>query len=134
MGSTAGTAYASSVGTTQFGLCTWAANGTTANLTPVAPYNNGTCSSTRDTSGTACSTYCGNATGDQGASFGFDLTNAANTSTYNTSAPLGYGSQLATVAAGGFSSGQIAFIGNINISQPAGSYVTTLTFIATGTY
>ena len=130
MCSSAGTSCSSTAGTSQFGLCTWAANGTTANLTPVAPYSSANCSTTSQTAGP---TGSGLSTGAGTAAFGFDIANAANVSNHALNA-YGYGSELATETAGAFASGQIAFIGNISSTNVAGIYTTTLTFIATGSY
>jgi hypothetical protein len=111
-----GTGAASSPGSAQFGLCSYESAG--SNLTPSSPYNNGSCSGTTQTAGT------GSTGGDNSALFAFNTTNTLST----------YGEQIATAAAGNPSTGTIAFIGNIPVSQVAGIYSTTLTFVATGTY
>jgi hypothetical protein len=118
MGATASTAYASTSGSPQFGLCTWSAGGTTANLTPASPYNNGSCSGTLESAGT------GTPGGDNSASFGFNIANTGST----------YGDTLANAVAGNYAEGEIAFLGNISNTTVAGIYSTTLTFIATGSY
>jgi hypothetical protein len=105
-------------GTSQFGLCSYVASG--ANLTVVAPYagGSGSCSGTSQTAGTG-------ATGGAGtAQFAFNTANAATT----------FGESLATATAGATSTGQIAYLGNVSATQPAGIYTSTFTFIATGTY
>jgi len=118
MGATATSAYASASNSPQFGLCTWAAGGTTANLTPSAPYNDSNCHSTTESATT------GTPGGTGGANFGFNIANASST----------YGDVLATEAPGAYAQGEIAFIGNISNTTVAGIYQTTLTFIATGQY
>lgn len=110
------TATASSAGTTQFGLCTWQSAG--SGLTPQAPYNHASCNTTTTTAGT------GSTGGNGSAQFAFDTTPAASS----------YGDDLALKAAGASSTGKIAFIGNIAVTQPAGVYLSTYTLIATGTY
>ncbi len=110
------TAASSSTGAEQFGFCTYQSTG--SGLTPASPYNNANCSTTTQTAGTA-------STGGNGtAQFAFD---SANTNTT-------YGQVYANKVAGASSTGIIAFIGNIATTTEAGSYTTTLTFIATGTY
>jgi len=118
MGATATNAYASTTGSPQFGLCTWAAGGTTGNLTPSSPYNNSNCHLTTESATT------NTPGGDGGASFGFNIANATST----------YGDTLATETPGNYTQGEVAFIGNISNSTVAGIYSTTLTFIATGSY
>jgi len=117
-GATATSAYASTSGSPQFGLCTWSAGGTTANLTPAAPYNDANCNTTTQSAGTG--TVGGNGT----ANFGFNIANASST----------YGDVLANAVAGNYAEGEIAFLGNISNTTVAGIYTTTLTFIATGSY
>jgi hypothetical protein len=111
-----GTAASSSAGSEQFGFCNYQSTG--SGLTPAAPYNNGNCSTTTQTAGTA-------STGGNGtAQFAFDTTNTNTT----------YGQTFANKTAGSTSTGVIAFIGNISNTTEAAIYTTTLTFIATGTY
>lgn len=128
-GAVATSSYGSTAGSPQFGFCTVAVAGTTANLIPQAPYDssgNGNCGNVTQTSGTGTPTF----PGDGGAYFGFNIAAAANTSTAHY-----YGSEFATFPnPGNFATGDIAFIGNISNTTPAGIYQTTLTFIATGTY
>jgi hypothetical protein len=110
-------AASSSAGSPQFGLCTWKSGGA-ATLTPASPYNNASCNTTSQTAGT------GSTGGAGSAQFAFNTTNTTST----------YGDVLANATAGASSTGTIAFIGNIAISQQAGIYTTTLTFVATGSY
>jgi hypothetical protein len=111
-----GTAASSSSGSEQFGFCNYQSTG--SGLTPAAPYNNGNCSTTTQTAGTA-------RTGGNGtAQFAFDTTNTNTT----------YGQVFANKTAGTTSTGVIAFIGNISNTTEAAIYTTTLTFVATGTY
>lgn len=117
-GSVAATAYSSTSGSPQFGLCSWSSGGTTANLTPASPYNNASCNTTTQTAGT------GTTGGAGSAQFAFNIANAAST----------YGDTLANAVAGNYAIGQIAFLGNISTTNIAGIYTTTITFIATGTY
>jgi hypothetical protein len=118
-GAAAATSYASSTGNPQFGLCTWAVSGTTANITPAATYSGGTCSSTTQTAG------YGTTGGVGTAQFGFNIAAAGGAT----------GDTLATFPnAGSYATGAIAFLGNISYTTVAGVYSTTLTFIATSTY
>ena len=117
-GAAAATAYSSTAGSPQFGLCTWASGGTTANLTPASPYNSANCNTTSQTAGTASTGGAGTAT------FGFNIANASST----------YGEILANAVAGSYAIGQMAFIGNIGTTNTAGIYTNTLTFIATGSF
>jgi hypothetical protein len=120
-GAAAATAYASSVGTDQFGLCavgatTQATNYTTGNLSfPNPTYSGGgNCPSTYATS----ATYAGSAT------FGLNIAAAGSV----------YGDLLAVQQPGTGSTGLISFLGNVAASQLAGSYTTQFNFVATGTY
>jgi len=113
-GSTAATAYASTAGTAQFGLCTYEATGTT--ITPASTYSG--------TGPTACNTAASGYNLASTAIFGFNIANAAST----------YGDTLATVTPGATAEGIVGFLGNISNSTPAGIYTSTLTFIATGSY
>ena len=122
-GSTAATAYASSVGTDQFGLCgiasaTQATNYNSTNLSfPNATYNSaggGACPSAYATS----TTYAGTAW------FGLNIAAAGSV----------YGDLLAVQQPGTGSTGSISFIGNVAASQLAGSYTTSFNFVASGTY
>jgi len=117
-GATGSTAYASTSGSAQFGLCTWSAGGTTANLVPSAPYNDASCNSTTESATTS------SPGGTGGANFAFNIT--------NSTAP--YGDTLAVESPGSYAQGEIAFLGNISNTTVAGIYTTTLTFIATGQY
>jgi hypothetical protein len=118
MGAVASTAYGSTVGSPQFGFCTYETTG--ANLTTVAPYNSGSCNVTVQTAGTALTSG-----GDAGATFAYNLTNLN---------PTHGGDQIATATAGPSSTGVVAFIGNISSTNVAGIYTATITFVATGTY
>lgn len=123
------TAAASSVGTEQFGFCNYRdTGGGSATLTPSAPYNHANCSSTTQ-----------GLNGASTAQFAFDTTTAcgasAGTATFGEG-NLGclYGDPIATKTAGDFSTGIVAFIGNISLTTEPGIYTTTMTFIATGNY
>ncbi|CAN5635678.1 hypothetical protein BH23PAT1_BH23PAT1_4730 [soil metagenome] len=109
-------AASSSFGTEQFGFCTHQIAG--ADLTATTPYDDANCSSTTQTAGTA--TGGGSGT----AQFAFDSVNTDSL----------YGQSIATKAAGTYSTGELAFIGNISDTTEAGIYTTILTLIATGTY
>lgn len=114
-----GTPATSALGTEQFGLCVYESAG--SGLTEDAVYDGGAgaeCAGTTQSAGTG--TVGGNGTAD----FAFDT--ASTTSTY--------GDAIATKAAGAYSTGTLATIGNISNTTEAGIYTTTLTFIATGTY
>ena len=114
------TGTTSSVGTEQFGVCTYRdTGGGTTGLTPSAPYNSANCS------GTTAGQGAGN---DNSANFGFDTT------TSNDNWGTTYGDTIATKAAGDFSTGILVFLGNVSNTTEAGIYTTTLTFIATGNY
>jgi hypothetical protein len=121
----------SAAGTEQFGFCTFRdAGGGTTGLTATAPYDGtggaaGDCSTTTQTAGTG--TTGGTGAGASEARFAYD----DNTSTGTRST---YGQQFASKSAGDFSTGIIAFLGNISYTTEAGIYTTTLTFVATGTY
>ncbi len=118
-------AAASNPGNDQFGMCTYVTN-TGMTLSPQTPYNNAACNTTTQTANLA-----GNATGGNGtAQFGFDTNN-----TTGTTSP--YGGVLASASTGvsaGSATGVIAMIGNVAITQAAGIYTTTLTFVATSSY
>jgi len=116
----------STIGTEQFGLCNYEDQG--SGLTLDTKYDGtdgitGNCSTVADNSGTATT---GNATPD-GTWFTFDTNTTDGTAST-------YGDELASKAAGDFSTGNIAFVGNIAPATEAGIYLSTLTFIATGTY
>jgi hypothetical protein len=118
MGAAAATAYASNLGNEQFGFCAYQSAAGSSNLAFSAPYNNGACNSTSQTSG-------GASVGGEGtANFGFDRTAAASAN----------GSTVATKPAGTASTATLTFIGNISNTTEAGIYQTDLTYIATGTY
>lgn len=115
---------ASVPGTEQFGFCTYESAGTpsagSGGLTADVPYNSGSCNTTTQTAGTG-------GTGGAGATvFAFDDGGTGTNSTY--------GDLFATKTPGVFSTGVLAFIGNISLITEPGVYSTTLTFIATGTY
>lgn len=120
----------SASGSEQFGFCSYASAGA-GGLTIDADYDgdNGggeDCSDTTDTSGP--NGVPGDTTGGNGVggfvTFGFIEADMTST----------YGDQFATKAAGLFSTGRLAFIGNIALVTEPGIYTSTLTFIATGTY
>jgi hypothetical protein len=114
----------SAFGTEQFGLCTYQSASVAGGLAPTTKYDGGTgaeCSGTTQSAGT------GTTGGDNSADFTFD-TNATNGTTST------YGDVIANKSAGDFSTGTLVFIGNVSNATEAGIYVTTLTFIATGTY
>jgi hypothetical protein len=119
-GSTAASAYASTVGTNQFGLCAIAASSQPTNFNsaglsfPTATYNNASCPSSFGIS----ATYGGS------AQFGLNIAQAASV----------YGDLLAIQKPGAEANGVISFLGNIAPSQIAGIYTTTFNFVASGTY
>jgi len=121
-GTVATSAYSSTVGTNQFGLCAIAAgalyqavNYSSANLSfPSSAYNNINCPTTQ----VASSTYSGS------AQFGLNIAQAGSV----------YGDLLALQKPGTGSTGLISFLGNISPGTPAGSYSTTFNFVASGTY
>lgn len=122
-------ATANTGGTEQFGLCSYRDTGTTAGLTVDEVYNGATaseaeCATTTQTAGTGATGGTGTPTQ---AEFAFD-----NNATDGTTSL--YGDTLATKTAGDYSTGIIAFVGNISNTTEAGIYTTVLTFIATGTY
>jgi hypothetical protein len=119
-GSAAASAYASAVGTNQFGLCAIAVasqptNFSSAGLSfPNATYNNASCPTAYGLS----ATYGGS------AQFGLNIAQAGSV----------YGDLLAIQKPGAEANGVISFLGNIAPSQIAGIYSTTFNFIASGTY
>lgn len=123
-GADPGVEAASAEGTEQFGFCTYQSVG--AGMTPAIPYSDAECNTTVDNAGDIA-----NGTPDDaavpGTAFGFF--NDATTGTTST-----YGDVFANKISGTFSTGVIAFLGNITATTEPGIYVTTLTFIATGTY
>ena len=115
-------ATASSAGNSQFGLCSWESTETTMVLNITSPYNGANCSTVTQSAGTITTGGLGS-----GALFAFDTTQTTTT----------YGATLATASVGssaGSATGIIAFLGNTSVTQPAGLYTTTLTFVATATY
>ncbi|MBA3758560.1 hypothetical protein H0X10_02935 [Candidatus Saccharibacteria bacterium] len=117
------TANNSTAGTEEFGFCTYRdTGGGVAGLTPATPYDDGACSATTQTAGTA-------APGGAGAAlFAFDVTTAGN----NLSTT--FGNTIASKTPGAQSTGVLVFIGNIATTTEPGIYTSTLTFIATGNY
>jgi len=119
-GASAATAYTSSVGTDQFGLCAIALASQPTNFSssglsfPNATYNSASCPSSYTTS----TTYSGSAT------FGLNIAQANSL----------YGDLLAIQKPGAEASGIVSFLGNIAPAQLAGSYTTTFNFVASGTY
>ena len=127
IGSGSSSGASSSVGTEQFGLCTYRdTGGGTGGLTPDNNYDG----DASGTTSTACSgTTAGQASGnDNSANFTFDTT------TSNDNWSTTYGDTIATKTAGNFSTGILVFLGNISNTTEPGIYTTTLTFIATGNY
>ncbi len=117
------TANSSTSGTEEFGFCTYRDTGGGATgLTSAAPYNDGACSATTQSAGTATPGGAG------AALFAFDVTTAGN----NLSAT--FGNTIATKAPGAQSTGVLVFIGNIATTTEPGIYTATMTFIATGNY
>lgn len=117
------TAAASAAGTEQFGICTYRdAGGGTTGLTPAIPYDNGSCSATTQTAGTATPGGAGT------AQFAFDTSTAGDNLTTT------FGDTIATKTPGAQSTGVLVFIGNISTTTEPGIYTATLTFIATGNY
>ena len=117
-----GTATASASGTSQFGLCSWISSQTSMTLAIQSPYNNANCNTTTQTAGTGTT---GGVSGSP--QFAFDTTQTTTT----------YGASLAVAAAAasaGSATGVIAMLGNTSVTQQAGLYTTTLTFVATATY
>jgi hypothetical protein len=111
-------AASSSIGTEQFGMCTYRDTGSATGLTPSAPYNNGNCSTATQGQGAGVAGT---------AQFAFDTN--ATTGTTST-----YGQAIAQKTAGDWSTGILVFLGNVsNVTEP-GIYTTTLDFIATGRY
>jgi len=114
-------------GTSQFGLCTYEAAGS-SNLTftnetggASGAYDNSNCT-LADLTQTATYGSTGGISGSP--KFGF------NTTATTTAA----GDPLATEAPGSQSVGVIAMIANVGVTQQAGIYTTALSFIATGSY
>ncbi len=110
-------------GTSQFGLCDYESAGTHLDFTG-NKYNGNNggaagalCSGTTQTAGT------GSTGGDNSALFFFD-----------TAAQGTYGDTIGTASAGASSTGDVAFLGNVSVTQTAGIYTAPLIFIATGTY
>lgn len=128
-----GTVEANSVaGTEQFGFCSYESAGTPSaglgGLAIEAEYDGDDgagladdCASTTQTAGAAPTGGVG-ANGD--SSFAFIEADVTST----------YGDLFAIKEPGVFSTGVIAFVGNIALVTEPGIYTTTLTFIATGTY
>ena len=123
------TPVASTANTEQFGFCTYASAGG-ATLTPAPPYNDADCSTTVDNAGDPGNSVAADAA-VAGTAFAFDNDVTANPTNATTST---YGQIFANKSAGTFSTGVLAFLGNITTTTEPGIYTTTLTFIATGTY
>ncbi len=122
-GTVATTAYTSTLGTDQFGLCVAVASTqqtgeNSANLTlPNNTYNG--------TGGGACpATWATSAVYAGSSVFGLNIAQANSV----------YGDLLAIQKPGQGSTGVISFLGNVAASQLAGIYTTTFNFVATGTY
>jgi len=119
-----GTAASSATGTSQFGLCSYVSASTAMTLTITSPYNNAACNTTTQSAGPG---QTGTPGGNGTAQFAFDTTQTTTT----------YGASLASASAGssaGSATGVIAMIGNTSVTQQAGLYSTTLTFVCTATY
>ena len=119
-----GTAASSASGTSQFGLCSYVSASTAMTLTITSPYNNAACNTTTQSAGPG---QTGTPGGNGTAQFAFDTTQTTTT----------YGASLASASAGssaGSATGVIAMIGNTSVTQQAGLYSTTLTFVCTATY
>jgi hypothetical protein len=123
-GADPGSQTASSAGTEQFGMCTYQSVG--AGLTMTVPYDDAECNTVVDNSGAIGNGLAGDA-GVPAATFGFFNENTVGTTST-------YGDIIATKEPGSYSTGVLAFLGNIAVTTEAGIYTTTLTFIATGTY
>lgn len=124
----AGTAKAPATtpGTEQFGFCTFQLAGTGLAIDTDYDGDDGAgaaddCSTTTQSSGTGTPGGTG-ANGDSQFAF---ITAELNST---------FGSPIATKTAGTYSTGELAFLGNIDNTTEAGIYTTVLTFIATGTY
>lgn len=119
-----GTVAINAPGTEQFGFCTYQSFG--AGITPATPYDDAECNTTVHNSGIAPNNTANDAA-VAGTAFGFF--NDSTTGTTST-----YGDIFANKVSGTFSTGIIAFLGNISTTTEPGIYTTTLIFIATGTY
>lgn len=117
----------------QFGFCNYEFAGTGLSIDADYDGDNGTntCLDTFQTSGQDCtgildptSPSCATANAANDVNFAFLTSELTST----------YGSLIATKAPGAYSTGTLAFLGNIDNTTQAGIYTTTLTFIATGTY
>jgi hypothetical protein len=120
-----GTAEANSVaGSEQFGFCTYQFAG--SGLTIDADYDgdNATGEDCADSSQTAGTGTPGGTGPGNDVSFAFITAEMGAT----------YGSSISTKPAGDYSTGTLAFVGNISNTTEAGIYTSTLAFIATGTY
>jgi hypothetical protein len=121
------TAPATPATTSMFGLCTYETgnSGPNITITPATSYNGGTghlCNTATQTSGTA--TVGGDGTG---VTFFFDPTSATTISST-------YGNTVATAVAGVTDVGVLAFMAEIQITQTAGIYTTSLGLIADASY
>jgi len=106
-----------------FGVCSYNSSGAVPTVATdyLGTSNGGSCATTvTDTGGTAVLTSLGTPY----ATFGFNSTNTTST----------YGDLLATLAAPGATTNQLALAAGVNLTQPSGIYTTTLQLIATGTY
>lgn len=112
----------STPGTEEFGFCSYQSTGT--GMTIHTDYDGAAGAPAAECSGTSQTAGTGTPGGDNSAQFGFVTANLAST----------YGADVATKPAGDYSTGIMVFAGNISNTTEAGTYVTTLTFIATGTY
>jgi hypothetical protein len=125
----------SSVGSEQFGFCTYRdIGGGTTGLTPTAGKYDGDVGG-----GVNCEDTAQGQNGDGTADFAFDLSTACGATAANANFGEGnlscrYGDAIAAKTAGNMSTGIIAFIGNISNTTEPGIYTTTMTFVATGNY
>lgn len=120
-GTVAANAYTSSVGTDQFGLC---ATGSATQATNFSATNLSFPNTTYSGGGNCPSAYSSSSTYSGSATFGLNIAQAGSI----------YGDLLAVQKPGTGSTGLISFLGNTAAAQLAGSYTTSLNFVATGTY
>ncbi|HUC95690.1 MAG TPA: hypothetical protein VMR76_01895, partial [Candidatus Saccharimonadia bacterium] len=134
-GSVAATAYTSSVGTDQFGLCvsipassTYIATGFSSTDTNLLDSNltyAGGAATLNSWTGDNCPTaWATSNSSSTGGSYGFNIANAGST----------FGDLLVTQKPGVGSTGLINIIGNVSATQIAGIYSSTLNFVANSTY
>jgi len=110
------TAHISSVGTSQFGMCTY--NGGNANITVASTYDD----TVNNCSGITTGSYSGSSL------FGFDDSNTTGTNSANGSQVMSSTGALTSTT------GNFAFLGNITAITTAGIYNSNLNLVATGTF